>query len=406
MKFLKLKKLGILGIITLFGISTFISNYSISSYAASSSSILPIAKGGTNANNAESAQINLGRVDTISSNSTDNEFPSSKAVYDYIKYALIGNLSLNNINFTSIITNWTGGDLIYKSSELSTTSANNKIKVGDKACTTSGQGYTSNSAAGDGVPQVGCVLPDLAAGIHTVTISTDGGASYKIKGGTVVYVETPALTNCDTTSMQTFGADAATCKAAMQQGQVIVLPDSRDNQKYRVKKMPDGNVWMVDNLKYGGSSLAEGYCSSSGKVWAHNPGSFTGCGCMYNWSTALTISPSGWSLHPNSGAKSAYELNAKMLAAADDSTGNRNPVYSTTDYLNFGEGGTGNPAPWLGVYVGYSIGGSIYLQSSYAYYWSATENSNNAYFLTFTPVYVDAQYSNLKTYGLSARSVL
>jgi uncharacterized protein (TIGR02145 family) len=416
MKFLKLKKLNILVTIFLFGIISFFA-IQFPTNASVSQSVLNIAKGGTNANSAETAQINLGLTNSINCSSTDNEFPSSKAVYDYIQLALYENspidstgLSMNNTNFYNTVCNWTGGDLIYKGSDLSTTAANNKIKVGDKACTTSGQGYTSNSAADDGIPQVGCVLPDLTAGTHAVTISTDGGTSYTINAGKVIYTQTPTLPNCDTTSMQTFGADAAACKAAMQQGQAIVLNDTRNNQKYRVKKMPDGNVWMIDSLRYSSGTywdpISITYCSSSGLVHTHNPGNTTACGYLYNWATALTISPSDWFLQPINGTKSAYELSNKMLAIAGDSAGNRNPVYSTTNYRNFGEGGTGNPAPWLGVYSGYYLNNSFGNQGSWGNYWSSTEYSNNdAYDLYFgsSGLYTQNYY---KTYGFCVRSVL
>ncbi|MDR3116538.1 MAG: hypothetical protein LBT91_01675 [Bifidobacteriaceae bacterium] len=78
------KKIGVLGIIFLFGTATFISGFSINSYAASSSTVLPIARGGTGANQAAEALTNLGKVNTISSSSTNDQFPSAKAAYDSI----------------------------------------------------------------------------------------------------------------------------------------------------------------------------------------------------------------------------------------------------------------------------------------------------------------------------------
>jgi uncharacterized protein (TIGR02145 family) len=325
-----------------------------------------------------------------------------------------GNISSDNTNFYNTICSWTGGDLIYKSSNLYAIASRGKIKVGNKACTTSGQGYINNSTTGDGIPQVGCVLPDLAAGTHAVTISIDSGSTYTINAGNVVYAENAKLSNCDTTSMQTFGANATNCKAAMQQGQVIVLRDSRDNRKYRVKKMPDGNVWMIDNLKYASGTYwdpsEQSYCTSSGAVNTHNPGNTTACGYLYNWSTALTVSPSGWSLHPNSDTKSAYELNIKMLTVAENSNGNRNPVYSTIDYKNFGEGATKLPAPWLGVYAGYSSSsGSFNRQAEWGLYWSSTEyNGSYAYYLNLTSTTSCTQcFSNgSRNWGFPVRSVL
>ncbi|MDR3151972.1 MAG: hypothetical protein LBT85_00670 [Bifidobacteriaceae bacterium] len=441
------RKIGILGIIFFFCLTYFLNNSFPAN--ASSQSVLNIAKGGTNANNMELAQKNLGRIDSISYNSTDNQFPSSKAIYDYIQHALYGNLSIDNTNFSPTVTNWTGGDLIYKSSELSTTAANNKIKIDDVNCATSGQGYTNNSAAGDSTPQIGCVLPSLAEGTHGVKISTDGGANYSIYAGAVNYKQTPALSGCDTTSMQTFSANAANCKAAMQQGQVIVLNDPRGNsdnpngQKYRVKKMPDGNVWMVDNLKLGSTTSTtaltptntnitadytlpavtnketNSYCIPSGDVWKAAPGSFTGCGYLYNWQTTMagtasesgfSISAKGWSFP--SRTQYATLVNS-ITSAGADSSGARNPVYSTDSYLNF----SGPNSPWQGVWVGF-----IYANSSGDYnnqgagsfegYWSTTQGSSTgswSWYLYFDASSVlptgDNRYDDWP-YAWSARSFL
>jgi hypothetical protein len=108
MKFLKLKKLGILGTIIFFSIASFLNN-PLFSNASVSQSVLGVAKGGTNANNVESAQKNLGRTDIISFDSTDNQFPSSKAVYDYI------DISLDN-KFVAV---GTGGNIAYSNGGIS-----------------------------------------------------------------------------------------------------------------------------------------------------------------------------------------------------------------------------------------------------------------------------------------------
>ncbi|MDR3152310.1 MAG: hypothetical protein LBT85_02460 [Bifidobacteriaceae bacterium] len=80
---IEIKKIGVLGTIFLFCITSFL-NSSLSANASASQSVLSIAKGGTNANNITSAQKNLGLTDSIGYDSTDNQFPSSKAVYDFI----------------------------------------------------------------------------------------------------------------------------------------------------------------------------------------------------------------------------------------------------------------------------------------------------------------------------------
>ncbi|MDR3116652.1 MAG: hypothetical protein LBT91_02300 [Bifidobacteriaceae bacterium] len=58
-KKLDIRKLGIWGIIFLLCTTCFISGFSINSYAASSSTVLPISRGGTNANTATQASSNI-----------------------------------------------------------------------------------------------------------------------------------------------------------------------------------------------------------------------------------------------------------------------------------------------------------------------------------------------------------
>ncbi|MDR3152377.1 MAG: IPT/TIG domain-containing protein, partial [Bifidobacteriaceae bacterium] len=303
---LNYKKIGVLGAICLFAITSFLTG-SLLATGSTSQNPLPISFGGTGAKTQTLALTNLGINNIIDENSTNLTFPNAKAVYDYIKKALSQYISMDNINFALSLTNWSGGDLIIKKKNLNSVAANNKIKVGGVNCITTGQGYTSNSAANDNVPQIGCVLPKLSEGAHNVEISTNGGTNYSTYGQ-IVYQRTPSLTGCDTTSMQTFGAGATACKAAMKQGQVIVLNDTRNNQKYRIKKMPDGNVWMIDNLKLGSTTSStaltpantnissnytlsainaanrnadpssQSYCTSSGLLWTEAPGTLSGCG--------------------------------------------------------------------------------------------------------------------------------
>ena len=62
--------------------------------------------------------------------------------------------------------------------------------------------------------------------------------------------------------------------------------DTRDGQKYRTVKMPDGKTWMAQNLNYqtANDSLRypHSYCEKYGR--------------LYDWNTATTVCPSGWHL--------------------------------------------------------------------------------------------------------------
>jgi hypothetical protein len=77
-------------ILSVFSI-TFITN----SNAGNSISVLPFSKGGTNANNAVQARINLKMMNPISQNSTDDEIPNAKEVYAFRKPLISGIVSLS-----------------------------------------------------------------------------------------------------------------------------------------------------------------------------------------------------------------------------------------------------------------------------------------------------------------------
>ncbi|MDR3127899.1 MAG: hypothetical protein LBT99_01035 [Bifidobacteriaceae bacterium] len=90
---MEIRKIGIIFCLFLFGVVTFISDNLAQVNAASSSTVLPMAKGGTGANSASQALINLGKVNSINANSTDNQFPSAKATYNYGQTITSGTLT-------------------------------------------------------------------------------------------------------------------------------------------------------------------------------------------------------------------------------------------------------------------------------------------------------------------------
>ncbi|MDR3127972.1 MAG: hypothetical protein LBT99_01410 [Bifidobacteriaceae bacterium] len=93
------KKLGIFVSITLFGTVAFICGELMRADAASSTTILPIAKGGTGANISGVARANLqaeytgNKVTAINSTSTNTQYPGALAVYNYVKPLATGTLS-------------------------------------------------------------------------------------------------------------------------------------------------------------------------------------------------------------------------------------------------------------------------------------------------------------------------
>ncbi|MDR3127846.1 MAG: hypothetical protein LBT99_00750 [Bifidobacteriaceae bacterium] len=83
------KKLGAVFCLFLFGIVTFISGNLAQVNAATSSTVLPVAKGGTAATSASAARNNLqaeytgNKITSISSSSNDTQYPSASAIWNY-----------------------------------------------------------------------------------------------------------------------------------------------------------------------------------------------------------------------------------------------------------------------------------------------------------------------------------
>jgi uncharacterized protein (TIGR02145 family) len=195
----------------------------------------------------------------------------------------------------------------------------------------------------------------------------------------------------------------------------VCLTDERNSQVYRVRKMPDGKCWMLDNLKYasgayidaasttvkitvtgvnGGNSF--NYCTTPGSGTTNYstsyqdgywPKSTTGCGYLYAWQTAITgdgnsgtygtgtdghtyttsmICPTGWTL-PANGVYGVLDTAIKTW------------ISNNPDGLKYG-GASAFQLP----YAGYYYGSSFSSQGSSGRYWSSTESSSDgAYNLYF-----------------------
>lgn len=107
-----------------------------------------------------------------------------------------------------------------------------KIYVNGVLCTN--QKITSNSVAA-------CNAPITTAGTKTVTIQpppASAGTMQNWAGCSAIPTPNYATTNWWKDSQYT-----------------KVLTDNRNGQNYRVRKMPDGRCWMIDNLKLGNFTL-------------------------------------------------------------------------------------------------------------------------------------------------------
>lgn len=145
------------------------------------------------------------------------------------------------------------------------------------------------------------------------------------------------------TTMQTF--DTNDC-AAMPKYSTLELTDTRNNQKYRVRKMPDNKCWMIDNMKLAGVTLtpADSDITTNYSLMAissthgtaddtpyvddpslnsplknncinnmgTSPDSLTGCGYLYSWSAATAGTGNGMSTTGQNAAGSICPVNWKL----------------------------------------------------------------------------------------------
>ena len=225
------------------------------------------------------------------------------------------------------------------------------------------------------------------------------------------------------TTMQEF-ASSSTC-SSMSAGDTLELGDSRDaNNTYRVRKLKDGNCWMIDSLRLAGvvldstaSDMTSGTftlpaasTSTSGASYSAatvniNTGDFVNDGYLYNWYAATagegtqskssgdvskSVCPKGWKL-PSGGDANTNQSFAKLYAQSD-----YNSAAKMTSKTNNGPEFT-LAGLWSNGYGG---------QGSYGYYWSRTaDDSSTAYNLNLDSSSVGPQDYNYKNYGFSVRCV-
>lgn len=219
--------------------------------------------------------------------------------------------------------------------------------------------------------------------------------------------------------------------------QVYTLRDKRDNNDYKIAKLKDGKVWMVQGLRlvnYLCTPTDSDMESGSFQVPATNIDKFVSSddnndaayynndeddGAYYTWHTATagtgtastfvnvdatsSICPKGWKL-PKGGAEGSATSDFVNLVKAYGGSGNNDSGQQAISSKLMA-----SPAPNL-TYAGlvnYNDG-TLYLHGSNGVYWSRTAYSaSDAYVLSFdSGDLLYPAYYGIKCFGFSVRGIL
>jgi uncharacterized protein (TIGR02145 family) len=233
------------------------------------------------------------------------------------------------------------------------------------------------------------------------------------------------------------------CASAVTTGTVWYLTDTRtggNNNTYKVKKLADGHIWMVQDMKFGTcpASTYSWYNDNSAAATTHTPTVYTGyvghcrssiytnAGYLYNWPAAMQN-------------KDAYSGSSSDVGCSGTSAGTTSPNpgacqgicpagwhiptgYSSGEYqaLHDAIGGCSTKnddcwdanSAWEGVSGGgCNESGALYnsQQGTEAIYWSSTYYSSSTAFYLYnnaSEVNPGTYRSNTKNYGRSVRCVM
>jgi uncharacterized protein (TIGR02145 family) len=156
-------------------------------------------------------------------------------------------------------------------------------------------------------------------------------------------------------------------KAKIAEPEYGTFTDERDGRTYRTVKMPDGKIWMAQNLNYK---------PESGNYWFYKKDESMGekYGRLYDWDTAMVVSPVGWHL------PSLEEWNDLVSAVGGEEVAGKK-LKSKNGWNNKDDGSNGNGTDDFG-FSALPGGdrdyydGSFYGAGAGGYWWTAAEHSN------------------------------
>ena len=316
------------------------------------------------------------------------------------------------------------------------------VTDGGTSCTVTN--VTKITSPYDGI-QATCTTPTKSAGSYNVVVTValpQGGAESWVASSQITYVQ-PDITSL--TYLQDFATNTTACSQTAT-GTTVLLQDKRDGENYRIRKLNDGNCWMIDNLRLGtagqaltltsadtdmtgsNQTIAAGNIVSSGTtswssdtstsrhIFVRKDATYGGTktaptvsgnnyGNLYTWWTAtlgsqtsstrnatasMSICPKGWHL-PDSGTSV---------------TGNGSFYYLYNTHYNTYAKMTSESNNGPGFKLAGSYLGGVGREGSAGYYWSRTVySSTNSYYLYLYGDYsnVGPQYNYNKYGGYSVR---
>jgi uncharacterized protein (TIGR02145 family) len=295
-----------------------------------------------------------------------------------------------------------------------------------------------------GTPPYNIVLKDTGGGTETRT----EGSPYAVLPGYTVQsftdkIGAPGIMKCtapgSTVNFTAFNpcSDAAT-------GSTWTLQDTREAastntaaraRTYKVKKMQDGRIWMVQDMKFGDKCGKTAFSGLSGDQTGNLSTVFTGyygdCmnvtnkstpdarGYLYDWAAA--VNKVGAYYGSNSYQGCSGTTTAANACQGICPVGWHVPTGGISGefydlHTNYGRGCRtnnddcwDNSSDWQGVYGGYfSYGNNLYQQGEVAHYWSSTNvNTSNVYVNRYEPKLTDPGTRNdvNKRQGYSLRCV-
>jgi len=154
--------------------------------------------------------------------------------------------------------------------------------------------------------------------------------------------------------------------------------DPRDGKNYRTVEMPNGKIWMAENLNYAGSDPLNpiGVYYGSGTT-PGNAEPFAKAGRLYTYDEALTVAPPGWHLPSD-------EEWEELVTAIGGAAGGGTKLKATAGWnMNGAVSGNGtDDYQFTGLPGGYRYTDSTFSNvGNYGHWWSSTATgASNAYY--------------------------